>query len=294
MQTLAPLHIVLAFDDNFWAPAFTVMRSICLSTHRRADLCFHLFHMPLSEEHVHDLKGVEREFGATIAWHPLEGSELFDFFVAGMPASAQWPKVVYARLLLADLLPPDIERAVYLDCDMLVRAPIEKLIEADLGGLPVGAVQDSLHPFIMGRRDMRQNVGIFDTADPYFNSGMLVVDLEQWRAIDVKSEVAVIAGKGWMDRLYYDQDVLNLVFRNRWQKLEWRWNCMDANPAHEALDPYILHFTGKNRPWALWAGILRTTAYARWYRHVMTNKLFYRFARHRWGRWWKKRLPFLR
>ena len=38
----APIHIVLAFDDNFWAPAFTLMRSACLSTHRRQDLVFHL------------------------------------------------------------------------------------------------------------------------------------------------------------------------------------------------------------------------------------------------------------
>ncbi|SFV38852.1 Lipopolysaccharide biosynthesis protein, LPS:glycosyltransferase [Devosia crocina] len=288
------LDIVLAFDDNFWAPAYAVMRSICLSTHRRQDLVFHLLHLPLLAEHKRDLEAITGEFGAKIAWHPLDGMELFDVFVADMPASAQWPKVVYARLLLADILPEAVSRVLYLDCDMLVRAPIERLLEADLGGMPLGAVQDSLHPFIMGRRDMRQNSGIFDLADPYFNSGMLVVDLAQWRAIDVKSEVALIAGKGWLDRLYYDQDVLNLVFRNRWHKLDWRWNTMDAHPAHEALDPHILHFTGKNRPWALWAGILRTTAYARWYRHVMTNDLFYRFARHRWGRWWRKRLPFLR
>ena len=36
-----PIHIVLTFDDNFWAPAYAVARSICLSTRRR-DLVFHL------------------------------------------------------------------------------------------------------------------------------------------------------------------------------------------------------------------------------------------------------------
>lgn len=282
----SPIHIALAFDDNFWAPAYAVMRSACLSTRRRSDLVFHLLHMPISDAHKHDLEGISREFGATLVYYPLAESELFDFFVAGMPASTQWPSVVYSRLLLADLLPADIARVIYLDCDMMVRRPIEELFEVDLGGKPVGAVQDSLSPFIMGRRDMRQNQDIFHCGDAYFNSGMLVVDLALWREINIKSEVAVIAGKNWLPRLYYDQDVLNLVFRDKWHKLDWRWNVIDAHPAHEAMGPAILHFTGKNKPWAIWAGILRTTAYARWYRHVMTNELFYRFARHRW----KKRL----
>ncbi|KKB77863.1 hypothetical protein VW35_14550 [Devosia soli] len=289
-----PIHIVLAFDDNFWAPAFTVMRSVCLTTHRRKDLVFHLLHMPVTDEHRHDIEGIVREFGASLRWYPLADSELFDFVVAGLPTGARWPRIVYARLLMADLLPAELTRVLYLDSDMLVRAPIEQLYGMDLGGKPLGAVQDSLQPFIMGRRDMRQNIGIFDTADSYFNSGMMLVDLVQWREINVKAEIAVIAAKGWIERLYYDQDMLNLVFRDRWQKLPWRWNTIDAHLAHEALDPAILHYTRETKPWGLFAGMLRSSAYSRWYRHVMTNELFYRFMRHRWRRWWLKKLRLAR
>jgi lipopolysaccharide biosynthesis glycosyltransferase len=284
----SPINIALAFDDNFWAPAYTVMRSICLSTKRKPDLVFHLLHMPLSGEHRHDLDGITREFGARLVYVPLAQSDLFDFVTSGLPASAQWPKVVYARLLLADLLPIEIERVLYLDCDMLVRRPIEQLYEMDLEGKPLGAVPDALSPFLMGRRDMRQNKDIFDLSDPYFNSGMLLADLVQWRRINVKAEVAAIAAKDWLPRLYYDQDVLNLVFRGRFLSLEWRWNTIDAQAAHEGLDPAILHYTRRAKPWGVLSGILHSSAYARWYRHVMTNDLFYRFARHRWASWWKK------
>lgn len=286
----APIHIVLAFDDNFWAPAYTVMRSVCLSTHRRKDLVFHLLHMPISDEHRYDLEGVVREFGASLRWYPVMDSALFEFFVAELPASAQWPKIVYARMLVADFLPTDIDRAIYLDCDMLVRAPIEKLFDVDLEGQPLGAVRDALAPFIAAGKEMRQKRDIFDPADPYFNSGMLVIDLAQWRSIDIKSEIAAIAGKGLMERLYFDQDMLNLVFHGRWTQLPWYWNVVDAHPVHEPLDGAIMHYTLKGKPWFLLSGILRRAAYARWYRHVMTNDLFYRFARHRWKRWWKKTL----
>lgn len=288
--SLSAPHIALAFDDNFWAPAYAVMRSICISSKRRGELVFHLLHLTLTDEHVADLERITTEFGAKLVWHNLTDNAEFVHFVAELPTSTQWPKVVYGRLLLASLLPADIERVIYLDCDMLVRHPIETLYETDMEGFPLAAVRDSLSPFIMGKRDMAQNRDLFDYADPYFNSGMLLIDLPAWRSIDIKSKVAGFAEQGLMQRLYYDQDMLNLIFHDNWLALSWRWNTIDAHVAHEGLDPAILHFTGVNKPWGILAGILRLTAYARWYRHVMTNDLFYRFARHRWKRWWKKRL----
>lgn len=289
-MTATPIHIALCFDDNFWAPAYAVMRSICLASKRRADMVFHLLHLPITAEHVADLRRIESEFGATLCWYNLAENAEFSTFVVGLPSSTQWPNVVYGRLLLGNLLPVEVRRVIYLDCDMLVRDPIEGLFETDMQSFPLAAVRDSISPFIIGKRDMAQNRDLFEYADPYFNSGMLLIDLDAWREFDMREKVKAIAERGIMNRLYYDQDMLNLIFHNNWLALDWRWNTIDAHPAHEGMNPAILHFTGVNKPWALPAGILRSTAYARWYRHVMTNELFYRFARHRWKRWWKKRV----
>lgn len=285
------MHVALTFDDNFWAPAYALMRSICLSTRQNKDLVFHLLHFPLTEAHRQDLERIRAEFGAQLRFYPLDRSERFGSFVAGLPASTQWPKVVYARLLLTELLPDDIERVIYLDCDMMVRRPIEQLYHADLAGQPLAAVPEALAPFIMGRRDMRFDSDIFNIGDAYFNSGMLLIALEKWRDMDLRAQVAALAEKGLLGKLgYFDQDLLNIIFRERWTALDWRWNTIDAHRAHEALNPAILHYTSVNKPWALLAGIRRNPAYARWYRHVMTNEIFYRFARHRWKRWWKRLL----
>lgn len=284
------LHIALTFDDNFWAPAYAVMRSICISTKRREELVFHLLHMPLSAEHRADLEKIESEFGAQLIWYPVSDMPKFRQFVADLPTGGRWPEIVYARMLLPLLLPPEVERVIYLDCDMLVRAPIEDLYETDLAGQPLGAVRDALAPFIPLRKDMVQTADIFDGAEPYFNSGMLVIDLAAWRRMDFAEEISALSDRGVLDRLYYDQDLLNLIFRGKWHALPWRWNVIDANKSHEALDPAILHFTRNFKPWNVFAGLLHATAYARWYRHVMTNDLFYRFARHRWRGRWKKRI----
>lgn len=284
------IHIALAFDDNFWAPAYATMRSICISTKCRKELVFHLLHFPLSAEHRADLDSIASEYGAKLNFYELESEKEFLGLVHTLPTSERWPAIVYARLALTKVLPANIDRIIYLDTDLLVRWPIELLYAKDLFGAPLGAVKEALFPFIPLRKDMRQNADIFDGAEPYFNSGVLLIDLNAWRDVDFGKEIAALASNGTLSRLYYDQDLLNLIFKGRWTPLEWRWNVIDAHAAHEALDPAILHFTYATKPWALRAGIMRSTAYARWYRHVMTNELFYRFARHRWKQWWLKRL----
>ena len=280
------IHIALAFDDNFWAPAYAVMRSICLFTKRRSDLVFHLIHQPITDEHRADLEKIPAEFGATLVWHDLTQSELFNSIVSRMPTSDRWTSVVYGRLLIDSLVGADVQRVIYLDCDMLVRAPVEELYSVDLGHHPIGAVRDTQGILIVGGRDVMQNRDLFDIADLYFNSGMMVIDIERWRSIDMPARLEDLIRSGVISRLYYDQDILNLIFKNNVKALPSRWNMIDARHSHEGLDPAILHFTGWSKPWHLYSVV----AFRRIYRHVMTNDVFYRFMRHRWKRWWRKTL----
>lgn len=285
----APIHIALTFDDNFWAPAYALMRSVCLFTHRRSDLVFHLCHRTLAPEHKGDLEGIAGEFGARLHFHDLDRSELFADIARRMPENRRLTNIVYARLVIDRIIGSEATRVLYLDCDMLVRAPIEELFDIDLEGFPIAAVRDTIGAFITGGRDLRNNRDIFDPADLYFNAGMLLIDLEKWRQADILGRLETALKDGVMERIYYDQDFLNLVFKNNWLRVAPAWNTIDARHAHEGLDPSILHYTGETKPWALTAGMRQSVAFARLYRHVMTNDVFYKFLRHRWKRWWLKK-----
>jgi len=48
-----PDHIALTFDDYFWAPAYATMRSVCLTTRRRADLVFACANGTFRGHHCH-------------------------------------------------------------------------------------------------------------------------------------------------------------------------------------------------------------------------------------------------
>ncbi|MEO5805554.1 glycosyltransferase family 8 protein [Devosia sp.] len=286
---MGAIHIALTFDDNFWAPAYATMRSVCLFTRRRKELVFHLLHRTLTAEHVADLKQIETEFGARLVFYDLDQNPSFTEIAARMPANSRWPAIVYGRLLIDQLLPADVARVLYLDCDIMLQDDVAQIHDIDLQGHPIAAVRDTLGAFIAGGKDLRAKADTFDIADPYFNSGVIVIDVEAWRQARILTQMDALLAQGIMARLYYDQDLLNLVFRNTWLPLPARWNTIEARRAHEPTDPAILHYTSKQKPWFLFGNV----AQKRLYRHVMTNKVFYDFMRHRWRRTLLKRLGLL-
>jgi lipopolysaccharide biosynthesis glycosyltransferase len=161
-----------------------------------------------------------------------------------------------------------------------VLSPIERLFEWDLEGRTIGAVSDPVRMVNMMGRDIRHKTGIFESTDPYFNSGVLLIDVARFAAATVPARIEEFRRTGVLEKLYFDQDMLNLIFRDDWTELPWRFNVMDPRVAHQSMRPYILHYTGRARPWHLYS----TVAHRRTYRHVMTNELFYRYMRHRWAR----------
>ena len=66
------LDVALTFDDNYWAPAFAVLRSICLATRRPADLVFHLVHIGLAPAHRAEFDAIaQRVEAGTLDWSEL-------------------------------------------------------------------------------------------------------------------------------------------------------------------------------------------------------------------------------
>ncbi|WP_169194259.1 glycosyltransferase family 8 protein [Devosia sp. MC1541] len=284
------MHIALTFDENFWAPAFATMRSVCLFTQTPEELVFHLCHRTLSPSHKADLEAIRKEFAVELRWYDLDQSDLFRDIATRMPENKRLSNIVYARLMIDKLVGPDVERILYLDCDMMVRDDVCYLFDLDLEGNSIAAVRDTAGALITGGRDLLGNRDIFNPADYYFNAGMVLIDITKWREADILARMEEAYATGVMQRIYYDQDLLNLIFKGKWHRLNWRWNLIDARVVHESFDPAIVHYTGDMKPWGTLAGLFRTVAFARLYRHVMTNELFYRFAKHRWKRWWKKTL----
>lgn len=90
----------------------------------------------------------------------------------------------FARLWLTELL-PNVERVLYLDCDTLVRSPLDELWLTQLGDIEsVAGVLDAVSAI------NKAKIGLSPDA-PYINAGVMLIDLDKWResrALDTFTE----------------------------------------------------------------------------------------------------------
>jgi lipopolysaccharide biosynthesis glycosyltransferase len=194
-----------------------------------------------------------------------------------IPTAIKWKpsdhvsKATYYRLFFFRLLPASIQRAVYLDLDMIVCGDISALLTLPFDQ-PIAAVnhyspKDEVR--LWGERGGR-----------YFNAGLIVFDVQR------------IRDGQWIDRyiqiletmaeriLWHDQDVLNIAHENDWHALPWHYNltrCAEAVLAPvELAQVRILHYDGWRKPWV--ANIVRPFDEVWHLWHVRTHPAFGRFG----------------
>lgn len=171
--------------------------------------------------------------------------------------------VAYFRILIPDLLPGSVHRAIYLDCDTLVLDDVGKLWDSDLRGRCLGAVQDLFLPRLEIGLRRHRSLGLPGRAK-YFNSGVLVMDLDRWRSGNIGEKVLDHIERNREYIRFPDQDGLNAVLAGKWTEIDVRWNSplhvlmfrswksspYDRKTYFDLLSrPAVVHFTGGPKPW---------------------------------------------
>jgi lipopolysaccharide biosynthesis glycosyltransferase len=165
---------------------------------------------------------------------------------------------------------------LYLDSDLFVRSALDPLYFMDMGGHAIAAVLQPDRMHVIAGRDLAARRA-FSMAEPYFNAGVMLIDMAQYRDMDFAAELASRLEPAELAMFYYDQDMINFCFRGRILELEPRWNLQNAMPAHEVFNPAIVHYSANPKPWFAWSRV----AFKRTYRHLMTNAYYYRYRRER-------------
>jgi lipopolysaccharide biosynthesis glycosyltransferase len=187
----------------------------------------------------------------SLDWRPIELASFQRFSTRPYIS-----KMTYARLLLPELLPVSASRVLYLDADVLVLGDLEELWKADLEGAALGAVQDSdgvAHGTRLWQLTTDARLGSPHRIPPYFNAGVLLIDLTRWREERV-SEKAIDYMDRNPDSLLSDQDALNYACLRLWKPFASLWNFQDHDLRTEIEvlaggRPKIVHFAGRWKPW---------------------------------------------
>lgn len=159
----------------------------------------------------------------------------------------------YLRLFIPTVLADDYDRILYLDSDILLRGgDLSRLLDVQIGeGHPIAAVRTS-HQRQKMLKQMPEFKALGLEPAPYFNAGVLLIDVACWEESKVLSRsLELMADRPQVLKLH-DQSVLNIVLRDNWSELSVAWNWLYSGRFSyliESCDPFILHFAGRNKPW---------------------------------------------
>lgn len=268
------IFVVCAADNNYAMPLAVTMRSVLENLSSNRKITFFIIDGGIADVNKQKiLKSIIAE-KCEVKFVLISDSLLKDIEEAHKTmGSANQLKIAeyvsiasFYRLLIPELVPKEINKVIYLDCDLVVNANLERLWEIDINGNYVLAAQDTwIRNFSSPTGYLNYQKLELDPNSKYFNAGVLVINLKKWR----ENGFTVRAINYFKENLeyigWYDQGILNAMLVDQWGEIDQRWNisptstyCYSSwqeSPFSEDVynnvinDPYIIHYVSDKKPW---------------------------------------------
>ena len=247
------MELLVTVDKNYIPPLQVMLTSLYMNNPGE-DVELYLLHSRLQEK---ELEPLEKQCGRLgYKFFPVK---IEDSWFSQAPVTKQYPREMYYRLLAPCFLPQKLHRILYLDPDILVINSLKPLWETDMKGRLFAAAAHT------GKTNLANNINQvrLGTTNKYFNSGVLLINLDQGRKEILPEEIFRYAGEHAKELLLPDQDILNAVFGSRTLELDdYLWNYDARNYSTSLLlsggvcdmdwvmgNTGILQFCGKTKPW---------------------------------------------
>lgn len=233
------VSIALCIDENLVEHVGVLLYSISVNTSSFVDV--YIIHDNLSYSSLEKLTELDKSF-PTIKINIIKipdniQNQLNKISLEGN----KLPVTSCYRFILADLL-PSLDRIIYLDVDTLVLRDLTELWRTDLEGKFIGVVKDALINLNVAQK-------IVSERKSYFNSGMLLMDLNLFRKYDICNDLVDFAIDVAEYCEYGDQDILNYYFIDGYKLLDIKWNCGRELLEDREKEVGIVHFYGLEKPW---------------------------------------------
>lgn len=249
------IHIACNIDSNYVRHCAVTLVSL-FENNRKEPITAHIIARDLSDAEKKTLIDLAAPYGSLVCFYEPDIKLLEGFTIRKF--SKRISMATYYRCILSELLPADIDRLLYLDCDIVIVGDISEYWNTPLSDeTGVAAVAD------MGCDEAaRYEILKYPMEDSYFNAGVLLINLDYWRKNDVAHACVDYFHKYPERILFNDQDLLNSILHKNKILVDLKWNVQDAfyrRPkqmdeawrkkfADVLKHPVILHYTNR-KPW---------------------------------------------
>lgn len=243
------LNILCASDDRY-CPLCGIMLASLFEKNKDNDIIVYLLTEGLSRKNSEKLRTLAQSYNNRIEIKKCDMTMLKDCPIRpGDHVSLS----AYLRIISPLVLPNDLEKILYLDCDIVVNKRLDDLWKTDVRNYSTAVVIDA----VIEDRGPRLK---YKNADNYFNSGVMLINLQYWRQYQITTRCLdhIHENRDTLD--LWDQDALNYILHKSVILLPLRYNFQtlglytDNMLSSEIADtikqgPVIIHFNTPSKPW---------------------------------------------
>lgn len=167
---------------------------------------------------------------------------------------------IYFKIFAGKYLPQDLKRILFLDTDTVVINSLKKLYEIEFDGnyyIAATYAKKVLHKLNKIRLNIKED-------KPYINTGVLLMNLEALRKVNIEKEVKEFIKENEKKLLLSDQDIIVSIYGDKIKLVD----SLKYNLGERTLNTYninhpqnqiglkwickntvIIHYYGRNKPW---------------------------------------------
>jgi lipopolysaccharide biosynthesis glycosyltransferase len=181
--------------------------------------------------------------------------------IKSAPISNHITLASYNRIFISSVISYNIDKILYLDCDLIVLKDIQPFFDAALDNYYLGAVREIVNEESKTRLELGEEYH-------YFNAGVQIVNLKKWRIDNFEDKLIDFILNKTDKIVYHDQDTMNYCARGKWLELSYHHNVThffffpekytstyfelsDKEYQEIKNNPMIIHYTSQSKPWHL-------------------------------------------
>lgn len=248
MTNPSPVQIAFAADANYFPGLAVALSSVLKHTTGLTSGTIHVLDggLKFSQRRLLEHMVLRRQAELELKFYPLTMDRFRGVnLLAGSP-------ITYARLLLPELL-EDVREVLYLDVDVYFGADLRQLWEQDIAGQSVAAVCDPTVK-VLGCDAPWLDSDSPDLQRPYFNAGVLKINLDHWRRNGIGTSGLRIAQTEPEKCRLWDQTILNHLLRGSVVFVPEQLNFLlsvfnDVDSGIQPCQNKNLHYIAQPKPW---------------------------------------------
>ncbi len=231
------IHICYASSHAYAKYLSLAMATVLMNKAESDKICFHILDGGLSENdknkilHLKNIADFEIEFAKV---------DTEKFLNCPLGKRTHLSLATYYRLVLADML-PQVNKVLYLDCDVEVKTSLKELYNEDISEYSIGAITD-----ISSKRHCERL-----SLPGYYNAGVLLINLDKWREFRFAEHVFEWIEENIKILKLLDQDVVNIYFKDSIKCLDKKWNAQGRLKFDEydeiVKGANVIHFIGTDK-----------------------------------------------